>query len=894
MESRRYSGGDAANLGVVKRLNAKTFREFVQRYLSLPLQINVTNEHFWELPKEKRDELKRTGFVTPAVFPCKDGATNPRRLEFAGKVSLICLDIDDPAAASPLYNSPELLEGQLEPFGFALYRTANCRPTSPRVRLMVDAEALPHERYEEAVEFVARRVGLRLGKMKEGTYAPESYEYTRAMYLPVIFLEAAEEDHPLLAAAFNGRRGVTEMDLDSDKEADDLLGIERPDRKFKTSTATLVRGELTDLDYLQAPVEGVDVEDIREALEYVDPDLPYAEWIGIAAGMKHQFPKGEASEKAFEVFNEWSARGDKYSGEEDCRAKWGSFRPTPRGRLPRTIRTVLRAAADNGWSTARVTDKCFEAVVRWIEGCGDDLGESRFVMEALGRVAAVPMLSNTEEESLLQSIRKVMHKRYSGSVTLTALKKDLKDARMAEREKAPKASTDVKRDQWMQNLVYVENMDKFYRRGPGLFYSQRAVDSAYGRYMPNTGGDSIVAASRPEVRPSDYLLNTMQIPTMYDIVYEPGIKETTVTINGFEYVNSYAANHPVADAKLSEYAGGLFMGHVKNLIRDEAYRRTLMDWFAWIVQNPGHKVRWAVVIQGAQGCGKTFFFEAMRRLLGEGHAATVGPESLSGQWNEWAMGKQLIALEEVRVAGRNRHEIMNKLKPLVTNDVVGINARFKDSRDVHNVTNYIIFTNHHDALPLSEDDRRYFVLKCIQQTKAQVKALSEGGKYFERLFGMLDTHICGLRHYFETWRISDGFNPDGEAPMTRFSEELARHAESPLRAFIKDMQQVKGDKGPVLLSGDIISVKTLTEACEAAGVGIEGQSISTTLMELGYSLVCRKTLVDGCRHALYASHEVLERYKNPIMPVIRLANEELSRRGLAVCEPEEEEEEDLL
>ncbi|NBX81301.1 MAG: DNA primase, partial [Flavobacteriales bacterium] len=56
----------------------------------------------------------------------------------------------------------------------------------------------------------------------------------------------------------------------------------------------------------------------RDALGFIDPNLPRNEWVrvGMAA---------HAAGLSFEDFDEWSSRGESYSAPQ-CRATWRSFK----------------------------------------------------------------------------------------------------------------------------------------------------------------------------------------------------------------------------------------------------------------------------------------------------------------------------------------------------------------------------------------------------------------------------------------------------------------------------------------------------------------------------------------------------------------------------------------
>lgn len=86
-----------------------------------------------------------------------------------------------------------------------------------------------------------------------------------------------------------------------------------------------------------------DIQKIESALAYIAPDCGYDEWIRV--GMAIHEALGESG---FGVWDYWSAKSSKYSGESDLMSHWRSF-----GGGTVTIATVFRMAIDAGWRPPR-------------------------------------------------------------------------------------------------------------------------------------------------------------------------------------------------------------------------------------------------------------------------------------------------------------------------------------------------------------------------------------------------------------------------------------------------------------------------------------------------------------------------------------------------------------
>ena len=164
-----------------------------------------------------------------------------------------------------------------------------------------------------------------------------------------------------------------------------------------------------------------------------------------------------------------------------------------------------------------------------------------------------------------------------------------------------------------------------------------------------------------------------------------------------------------------------------------------------------------------------------------------------------------------------------------------------------NVTNYLMFTNHHDALAIREDGRRYFVLASPLQRPGQIAAI--GGKaHFDRLYQTIRDNPGGLRAFFETWPISDSFDPEGRAPITRYLKELADNAASPLQMAVRHCIE---DQPHPLVRTDLLSLGCLRGSLEGAHLpDFSDQALAQVLRELGWEKLDR-AMIEGSKHQLW-------------------------------------------
>jgi hypothetical protein len=842
----RYFTGQTIE-GWVKASSANSFKELVDRHLT-PIPLNITRNQYAEMTPKERDKAKQVPYLTPAAF---NAQKCPRRTENATHCNLIFLDIDTAkdgtSPAAPLLANLDLIEQQMEPWSFCIYHTASSTPAAPRLRVMVDADAIPLDTYDDAARTIAKTLGLT--KINSESMVP-----VQAMFLPSLFSdEDPEEYQPLILSNTDGRPFTTS---DISSAANEV----QTESRRKAGGAMSADGTLDPLDFLRAPLDNMPLSRVEEMLECVDPDIEYREWLEVATALKHQFAGTPEEEAAYQLFDLWSAKGTKYQGEDETRAKWDSFKPTPLNRQPVTIRSLMHRASLAGWDMSTAKDEQFRQTAAWLEGAPT---LSKLLSEGLTRIITTPLLSQAEEEALLNQLCKEAS-RLGSKVSITALRKDMRLLRDKLKEK-PTEKGKTNQPPWTRGVFYVASAEEFFRHSTGEKYTQRSWDAVYGKRLLPTEKQLIEAGleanvanlSRPMLPANQFALNTVKIPSVWDYTYDPSSPNDLWVINqGKAFVNTYRRCHPHPNAAQSEEAGAIYMDHMRKLIAEEDYVLMLVDWMAYMVQVPGDKIQWAPLIQGAEGCGKSILGTTMSAVLGKPHVKSIGVQQIHSGFSEWATGAQLVIIEEVKVDGVRSTEVMNVLKPLISNDEVSVSQKFKDARlGLPNKTSYLLLTNHKDALPITPEDRRYCPVQSAIQTAQEVRALQQSG-HFERYVEMVQNMAGGLRHWFENYPIRPSFNPKGSAPVTIYRKELVDDSASPAMAAVRRLIS-EGDHP--LVQADLVSSKVIMELLEMERLkSITAQGLAGILRDSNYKTLGRH-IIDDERHYLWVHCNAPER-----------------------------------
>jgi DNA polymerase III delta prime subunit len=236
------------------------------------------------------------------------------------------------------------------------------------------------------------------------------------------------------------------------------------------------------------------------------------------------------------------------------------------------------------------------------------------------------------------------------------------------------------------------------------------------------------------------------------------------------YVDKRTAPDPTGDAEV-------FVQHLRWLVQDETERDHLTDWMAWAYQHPERKITWAPILYGPPGTGKTSVMNVLAGCLGSAYASEPAQAELEDKFTDWAFGKLLVKIEELR--SEDRYNVAEKLKPIVANPTISIRRMHETGFRVKNVANVMASTNHMEALPIERGDRRYMLITCRDEPNVVKRT----------------THMRIFHHWLEreglggvAWWLSSRdvkrFKPESEAPMTALKDVVIEATQTELERAI--------------------------------------------------------------------------------------------------------------
>ncbi len=139
-----------------------------------------------------------------------------------------------------------------------------------------------------------------------------------------------------------------------------------------------------------------------------------------------------------------------------------------------------------------------------------------------------------------------------------------------------------------------------------------------------------------------------------------------------------------------------------------AVRDWVLKWTAYPLQHVGAKMATSIVMRGPQGGGKNMLWECVRDIYGT-YGTLITQSELESQYNDWMSAKLFVIGNEV-LSRREKWQLGGKLKNLVTEAQVPIQAKYMPSRLESNCCNLVFLSNDLLPVPLEESNRRYLVI----------------------------------------------------------------------------------------------------------------------------------------------------------------------------------------
>jgi len=459
-----------------------------------------------------------------------------------------------------------------------------------------------------------------------------------------------------------------------------------------------------------------DLSKVRAFLKSLGTVADHDPWIDAMAAVHHET---NGSEEGFGVFDQWSSAQPNYKGADHVSTRWDSFG-----------RTSGRPLTIGGYKNKY-----------GIISSADDFDD----------------LTEDEQRARFKA---------------TGAGQDLR----AEEVLPPKMDLNM----MLASLVYIASKPAFvaYRFAPLIHLPPETMSGVLAHNktvikVPDDRQGKEAGAMRDKtVKTYGVWFDSKERSTVYGLVFNPRAGVLCTDENGNAALNLWRAL-PVAEPEDEQQRARWqqlvqpFLDHVEYLVPVVAEREAFLSWLAHIEQVPGvlpHR-HYLMIAPNTQGTGRGWL-TALLALVWSGHVAldfNLG-DSLRTGFNGALSRKLLVTVAEVREGiSATRHQTAQRLKSLTTDTWRSINQKYGAQSSELNCARFLVCSNHDDALPLDDTDRRWVVIH--NPTKPR------DDSYYKRLYGLLDPRaaehhefVAAVRWWLRQRDIS-AFNPGARAEM---------------------------------------------------------------------------------------------------------------------------------
>ena len=319
--------------------------------------------------------------------------------------------------------------------------------------------------------------------------------------------------------------------------------------------------------------------------------------------------------------------------------------------------------------------------------------------------------------------------------------------------------------EFVNRIAYMMKQKKYYDLEDKEMYDAEAIDVKYSKYFPN-------------YTPLKWWKMHRDSKVCVDFTYKPGDQNRFVNVSKKLMINVYEKNDLAPDKKVDT---DVYYDLLQTVIPHDAEREHFLDWKAYQYQNPGKKIRHALILQSDEfQLGKGSLFDIHRDILGNNNTRKIELEEALDKGKGYLINAITVLIDEAKSSGSwsEKAKLINTLKTIISEGSIGVRQLYKEYAEQDTCTNYWINTNYRDAFPLPYNEVRYWVY------------FSPG----KRNDGLLDRyHLHREQHNLAAGVYADlldrnlsKFKPLGVAPYTIYRDQMSKLADRPLNDFVKE------------------------------------------------------------------------------------------------------------
>lgn len=383
---------------------------------------------------------------------------------------------------------------------------------------------------------------------------------------------------------------------------------------------------------------------------------------------------------------------------------------------------------------------------------------------------------------------------------------------------------------YFAGCIYIRDMDRILTPN-GMIMGSSQFNNSYSGVIFKTDNENTKMTAK--AWDAFVLSQAYEKPTVDRTYFNPNHAPRNVTyINGFSAINTW-------EPKFGERVDGdvtPFLRHIALLLPDPADQRILLAWMAASVQFVGVKFRWAVVLQGVEGNGKSLTAECLAYALGKAYVHSARASQLTqDKFNSWMLGKLLIIVNDMKADPKAQSEAMEVLKPMISETDQPIRAMQRTEETLEVFCNYMFTMNDIAGFPKNRNDRRYCIFITEQQHVEDIERCGMGARYFKNLTDWLKNGgFAAVAHYLANVDIPEELNPAGLCQRAPETSRLAEVLQAGLSGQAQVVLEAIASGEPGMQGGYISGAAAMRVLSQGRMAAVGPRGLARLMNEIGY------------------------------------------------------------
>ena len=360
--------------------------------------------------------------------------------------------------------------------------------------------------------------------------------------------------------------------------------------------------------------------------------------------------------------------------------------------------------------------------------------------------------------------------------------------------------------QFLDDVIYMKLDDYFYDKSTEQQYPRKNMNIIYGHISDKETGQPVNYFSKSKEK------KLVELGVYRPDLYKEGKDPISKNDEGLLVLNHYRPGKleiMLPDTPQRRKELDCFMGLVEGLTekegtgtrviknRDVEFKLSeyVLDHLSMPFQRPGIKTRSAIVLHSKQyQTGKSTLFEVVRRALGDKNSTIIKPDNAIARELSF-IENQLVFVDEIKIDGSidEKKSILNRLKPLITQELHDSRPLFKEWRQVFSTCNFMFSTNFKDAMAVSFDEARYTAID-VNKSRDEMG----GDEFFQPMWNWLkypeeypNTFTNVVKGFLMNRKFTPAFDPAGKSLNTKFLKVMAESGGHPLYTEVKALFRQK-------------------------------------------------------------------------------------------------------